>query len=306
MRVDFNILWVEDQPQNVKAQTERIALSIRKEGFRLQVRYPHTVEEAKTYLASDVYGDHIDLILMDYDLGTAPMGDDGLAEVRNVFRYKDIVFYSARADDVLAMVAAKRIQGVFCSTREDLPVVVYGVFEALVKQVLDIDHSRGIIMGAASDIDSAVNDCLMAACDEGGKLHADALRIIAARIVEIRKRFETEAAAVESTTETARLLELHNIYTSVDRLNLLRRFLTPGGKYATQCTSMKEYATKTIPKRNILAHVRVQRDGFARKLVDKDGNELTCEEVRALRLSLLEHIETLESLAASLRTARTA
>ena len=36
----------------------------------------------------------VDLILMDYDLGPGKKGDEGLSEVREIFPYKDIVFYS--------------------------------------------------------------------------------------------------------------------------------------------------------------------------------------------------------------------
>ena len=34
MRLDFNVLWVEDNQRNVQSQRERIELLIRKEGFR--------------------------------------------------------------------------------------------------------------------------------------------------------------------------------------------------------------------------------------------------------------------------------
>src|SRR5690349_15606136 len=118
MRLDFNVLWVEDQPANVRAQSDAIDRQIRAEGFRLQTQFASSVDEARKYLGSDIYGDHIDLILMDYDLGAGERGDQGLVDVRNVFPYKDIVFYSARAADLSGMVAERQISGVFCSDRE--------------------------------------------------------------------------------------------------------------------------------------------------------------------------------------------
>jgi CheY-like chemotaxis protein len=69
MRLDFNVLWVEDNQANVHAQRDRIQALIRKEGFRLRVEFAASVDEAKKLLSEDIYGDHIDLILMDYDLG---------------------------------------------------------------------------------------------------------------------------------------------------------------------------------------------------------------------------------------------
>lgn len=301
MRLDFNVLWVENLQKNVQAQKERIEFLLRKDGFRLQVEFASSVDEAKKYLGDEIFGDHIDLILMDYDLGAGAKGDEGLAVVRDIFSYKDIIFYSAQANDLKAKVAAKQLQGIYCSDRNDLPDTVEGVFQALVKKVLDIDHSRGIIMGATSDIDNLVNDCLRISCvDGGGKLSASTMKIIADRVKEIRKRFEKDLAKVESVMDFEGLLKLHFLYTSVDRLNLLRESIHGSGKHDVVCADIKKYSFETIPKRNILAHVRVQRSGFSRKLVDGDGKELTSEQMKELRQALLEHQENFEKLAASL------
>jgi uncharacterized protein YnzC (UPF0291/DUF896 family) len=297
MRLDFNILWVEDQPHAVKAQLDRIAYLIRKEGFRLQTEFAGGVEEAKGFLSADIFGDHIDLILMDYDLGATPSGDEGLTAVRNVFPYKDIVFYSARAPDLLDLVARKRVQGVFCSTRDELPDTVMGLFESLVKKVLDIDHSRGIVMGATSDIDHLINDTLQLIFDGGDQeIHARTLEIIAQRMKEIRERFNRAADAIETITSLPELFNHHNVYSSIDRLNLLRKLLTTLGLHKDKCEAMKLYANDTVPKRNLLAHVQVKREGFSRKLVDRKGNELTSEQMKELRHALLSHQEAFEEL----------
>lgn len=302
MRLDFNVLWVEDQPKNVGAYEKKIDRLIRKEGFKLQTQFAISVADAKKFLSSEIYGDHIDLILMDYDLGGAPMGDEGLVAVREIFSYKDIVFYSADVAGLLKKVAEKRIQGIFCSTRDDLPDTVEGVFQSLVKKVVDIDHSRGIVMGATSDIDHFVNDCLVSAYEKSDNAsQKKALALIASRVAEIRERFEEGVKKADTVSHVSELFELHHIYTSVDRLNLLRKILTGGGKHTQQCASMKVYAEKTVPKRNDLAHLRVLRNGFSRKLLDRYGKELTSEEMRALRLALLEHQEILEALAAELK-----
>src|SRR5438105_2567648 len=95
MRLDFNILWVEDQPDAVKAQRERIDFLLRKEGFRVNAEFATDVKQAEGFLGDDVFGDHVDLILMDYDLGNGPNGSAGIEMVRDSFPFKDIVFYSA-------------------------------------------------------------------------------------------------------------------------------------------------------------------------------------------------------------------
>jgi len=71
------------------------------------------------------------------------------------------------------------------------------------------------------------------------------------------------------------------------------------GTHAGERESMLEYAQKTMPRRNDLAHVRVVREGFSRKLFDRDGKEITTEDMRDLRVKLLEHHEVFEKLRVS-------
>src|SRR5229473_5470778 len=162
MRLDFNVLWVEDSQDLVAEQLEKLERTVRNEGFRLRVKFASSVQEATSSIATDVYGDHVDLVLMDYNLGAGPNGDTGLVEVRKLLPYKDIIFYSAQAGNLREILAKIPVQGVYLSNREELPDTADGIFQTLVKKVLDIDHSRGLVMGATSDIDHFVNDCLEA------------------------------------------------------------------------------------------------------------------------------------------------
>lgn len=301
MRLDFNVLWVEDQQKNVQSQRERINFLINKEGFRLQTLFASSVDEAKQYLSNDIYGDHIDLILMDYDLGNGGRGDDGLVEVRNIFSYKDVIFYSSQAQDLLDKVTKKRIQGVYCSTRDALPETVEGAFEALVKKVLDIDHSRGIVLGATSDIDQYVNECLSAIFD--GSDHdcqAATLTVLAKHLKAKRKRFEKEVTLIEAITHVSELFDKYNIYTSNDKLRLLKNAIEIKKTHTEKIEIIKEYLENTVPRRNLLAHVRVVTSGFSRKLIDNNGAELTSEDMKDLRKRLLEYQDFIEAFSKEL------
>lgn len=303
MRLDFNILWVEDQPDAVKAQRDRIDFLLRKEGFRVHAEFATSVKNAEEFLGNDIFGDHVDLVLMDYDLGNGPNGGVGIEKVRDWFPFKDIVFYSASGVQKLQQSLAEgKFQGVFYSSRQDLPDTVVGVFEALVKKVLDIEHSRGIVMGATSEIDHFVNEALAAAFSQGGdELKATALKVIAKQLAEIRKTFEKESKKVEGLSDVVELAALHHVYTSAHRLRLLRKMLEAAGTHGTERESMLRYADETMPRRNELAHVRVIRSGFSRRLHGRDGKEITMDDMRALRVALLEHHELFEKVTASLR-----
>ncbi len=306
MRLDFNVLWVEDQQGRVQSQSERINTMVNKEGFRLQVKFASSVDEATGYLSDSIYGDHIDLILMDYDLGAGGRGDDGLEQVRFIFPYKDIIFYSSQAPDLSDMVAKKKVQGVYCSTRDDLPDTVIGAFEALVKKVLDIDHSRGIVMGATSDIDQYVNDCLVAIFDgSSDDCRTATLAVLARHLKAKRKSFDKEATLIEAVTNVSELFDMHNVYTSNDRLRLLKNAIEIEGTHIDKIETINKYLNETVQKRNTLAHVRVEVDGFSRKLLDKSGRELTSEQMKSLRQELLEYQDFIESLSTALKSKMT-
>jgi hypothetical protein len=304
MRLDFNVLWVEDHQDNVQSQRERIRLLIRKEGFRLQVKFASSVQAAVSLLSNDIYGDHIDLVLMDYDLGVGGRGDDGLVAVRNIFTYKDIIFYSSQESDLLSLVANKKQQGIFCSTRDELPDSVVGAFEALVKKVLDIDHSRGIVMGATSDIDNHVSDSLVAVFSMSGEEQkAATLSKLMQHLKEKQKDFEKDAKFIEAVKHVSELLDMHKIYTSYDRLQLLKTALEVNALHNEKIDGIKKYRDEVVPKRNQLAHVQVQTEGFSRRLLNRKGEEFTSKDMRELRLALLENQELFEALSQELNRA---
>jgi CheY-like chemotaxis protein len=297
MRLDFNVLWVEDLQDEVQDQKERLETLIRKEGFRLRVKFASSVEEATTFISDSVFGDHVDLILMDYNLGAGPNGDVGLVQIRGMLPYKEMIFYSAQANNLRDLLKASNVEGVYLSDRNDLPGTAEGIFQTLVKKVLDIDHSRGIVMGATSDIDHFVNDCIVAVFKlSNDDVRNGALTAVLKRMKEIRERFEETAKEIEAIKDVSELFDKHAVYSSVDRLNLLRKLLKLAGLHQDKEGAMKKYISETVPLRNNLAHVRVKIDGFSRKLIDLKGKELTSDEMKKLRLELLEHQEIFESL----------
>jgi len=296
MRLDFNVLWVEDQQSLVESQRERIDLLVRREGFRLQVKFAASVAEAVEVLSDTIFVDHIDMILMDYDLGNGPKGDEGLNKIRAQIHFKDIVFYSSQASDLPGIVLKWKLQGVFCSGREDLPDNVLGVFETLVKKVLDIDHSRGLVMGATSEIDQAVRYCLQSAYEDLSPENQSALMDDTKEMLAEKKAgMEEVFQKLQTLIAISDIYPFHNIYTSKDRLELLRKAYKKAGN-STNDQQLVKYIVEVLPKRNDLAHLDVHVDGFSRKLITKKGVEYTPDIMRELRTKLLESQEFFESL----------
>src|SRR5579872_5858563 len=122
MRLDFNVLWVDDQPRGVAAQIDAIRKRMQAEGFQFSPKLCQSVAEVKAAITDDVFTDEVDLILVDWDLGGGVVGQDAVAEIRGTVRYKDVVFYSGQqTPDVLRRLAFDNgLEGVYCASREGL------------------------------------------------------------------------------------------------------------------------------------------------------------------------------------------
>jgi hypothetical protein len=309
MRLDFNVLWVDDQPERVEAQIKAIERQMEKDGFRFSPKLIRSADDLKEWIAGDLFTDEIDLVLVDWDLGEQVEGQDVIVEIREVVPYKDVVFYSARnqSNELRTLAAQKGIEGVFCASREELVEEVLGVFESLVKKVLDLDHTRGIVMGATSDIDYMVNECLVAIHDlrdQAGKnvMLQQAREYIAKRIEDAVETLQ----GLESATSIVQFFEAHMILTAYDRLRILAGALK-GEDLETVRSYRKtvtDYQNKAIPGRNMLGHQLLTPDGKPNAVTDAAGQPVTLDEMRELRKLILTARGEFRNLMTALKSQR--
>jgi hypothetical protein len=301
LRLDFNVLWVDDQPARVAAQITGIAKVMVDEGFHFNPQICKTIDDVRNRISDNVFKDEIDLILVDWDLGGGVYGQDAIAAIREMVPYKDVVFYSARnpADGLRKLAFEAGIEGVYCASREDLVEEVLGVFESLVKKVLDLDHARGIIMGATSDIDNLVMECLFSMYEklnEAGRqsMIKEALARLDEKIKDMNKRSEKVRDAASITA----VLKAHWIFTANDRLRMLSGLLEIEvfKAHAKSRPSVIEYLEKVVPRRNQFGHLVLTPKGKPQSVATIEGKEIGIEEVREIRrliLSLRAHFKNL-------------
>lgn len=308
MRLDFNVLWVEDQPDHVEPQITPIKRQMKDEGFEFNPILCRSIDEVRSKIADDVFKDEVDLLLVDYDLGAEIHGQDVIAEMRGVVPYKDVIFYSAMnsAEALRKFAFDGGLEGIFCANREELVTEVMGVFESLVKKVLDLDHTRGIVMGATADIDQMVNDCLVLMHDQldttgKSKLLKEALGHIETRIAELNKIY-TE---LQAATDISKFSEAHLIFTAYDRLRVLAGLLKrePFEAHKQYRTSVVDYQQKVVPGRNILGHQVLLPEGRPQGVTDASGQIISLVKTRELRQMILSLRTNFRDLLAALKAA---
>lgn len=292
MRLDFNVLWVDDQPDRVNAQIRSIALQMASEGFEFKPRQCTTVAQMEEAISEDVFTDEVDLILVDWDLGNNVHGEDAIERIREIVQYKDVVFYSGQATVVELRRKAfdKQLEGVYCAGREDLVNEVIGVFESLIKKVLDLDHTRGIVMGATSDIDHMVNTCLTLAhgkLDGAGqaKFIQDAMDRVVTQVENIAKLGEK----LKANPSVEALFQAHMLFTSDHRLRMLASTLSKAefAAYKDGVTTVKTYREGVVHDRNTLGHAVLVPQGKPSAVIDDTGKAVDIEQMRELRKLIL-------------------
>lgn len=292
MRLDFNVLWVDDQPGSVVNQIKSITSQMATEGFEFRVRQCTTLDEVEATISEHIFTDEVDLILVDWDLGNGAHGEDAIERIREAVQYKDVVFYSGQSSVVELRQKAyeKQLEGVYCSSREGLVDEVIGVFDSLIKKVLDLDHTRGIVMGATSDIDHMVNTCLTLAhgkLDEIGKAKfiEEALRRVEEQVQNVAKQGEK----LKDTPSVEALFKAHMLFTSDHRLRMLANVLRMKefSAYSAGINTVKSYRDGVVQERNTLGHAVLVPQGKPNSVVDGAGKIVDIARMRDLRKLIL-------------------
>ena len=302
MRLNYRILWIDDQPRHVRAFRERIDMHLASLGFVLDVQEVSGLSGVDAAIGGHIHDDGIDLVMVDYDLGPGSGGEEALASVRDRFRYKDILFYSASDPVHLRRIAFDRgLDGIHFSTRVSLADDAISIVDKTLNKVMDIDHMRGVVMAATSDIDLFIEKTVL-------RRHATASPQVQqefkARVVAgIRDKMSEWAADLdraESKPGIEAVMKLKHLYTASDRLRSLigelEGLVTEG---VTLLESAKEYRDNLIPRRNRLAHLVVRMVDGKRVLADVkgEGSEMDVDAMCELRKDLVRHRKNFEEIA---------
>lgn len=304
MRLDFNVLWVEDQQAQVEAQSKAIARHMAEEGFEFRATMCASPGEVRGYIGDQVFNDEVDLILVDWDLGAGGKGQHVITEIREHIQYKDIVFYSAvtEIETLRQQSFDEDHEGIYFVARRDLVGEVTNLFHTMIKKVLDLDHTRGIVLGATSDIEHSTRECLVQAyqlLDDPGReaMLGHMVKRLDDKIKDTEKRVrKLDGKGVEA------ILEDHFTFTSSDGLGLLLKIMEfqPLVAHKAFQEPIKRYRDEVAPKRNKLGHKVLQPDGRPSGMAASDGGVVTLAELRLLRKDLLELREQFRNLHAQL------
>ena len=301
MRLDFRILWVDDQPRHIDSFEENLKNKLIDSGFKLEVVRATSLDEVSQYIHDHVHDDRIDLVLVDYDLGDGTGGELILETIRCRFPFKDVIFYSGGDIVELRRIAFdKQIDGIHFSSRLSLVDDTLEVIKNLLRKVLDLDHMRGIAMAATSDIDFIVESILT---ELHGQLDENKqnefLAEIFTRLDKKLKRYSEDLRKAKEKNTFKALLALRPVYTSHDKLVHLVEKLKDGLQNQQIYEKAKSYSENVVPQRNKLAHAIIYtlENGQTVLRGNSEGHTFSKDDMTSLRKELIEHRRNFHDIA---------
>lgn len=162
------------------------------------------------------------------------------------------------------------------------------------KKVLDLDHTRGIVMGATCDIDQMVRECIEAMhelSDATGKKKL--LTGMSEFVTEEIEKLKAIAEKLEGATNIEPFFNAHLLFTSYHRLRILSRLLKESrfsaySEYRTTVVKYLDQKEGVVRGRNLLGHVVLIPEGSPKAISVGKGQTISVEKARELRKKILE------------------
>lgn len=294
MKLNYKILWFDDQPDSAKNMEQGIANRLGRLGFSLEVEWNTGVRDENSFLAELQRRKDIDLILMDWNMGAH--ADNGAVLAKKLRRkvYTEIVFYSsASPSELRKAIYEQDIDGVYCVRRDTLVNETMHVIQTTVKKILDLNHMRGLVMGAVSDFDAQIEEMMLLAC---GRMKDKTwfLNHVRDLIIEANNNHSKQIEKINLGSDADGLLR-HRSFTAFLKFKALCNLLNKKSEDRAVINileKLKDYHTQIIEPRNRLAHARiVQQTGQG--TMQGGSVSFTDQTLLDLRRDLLAHGDNL-------------
>lgn len=170
MRIDYNILWFENDEGWLKQAVKGISNLLDDYGFRLKEtsqKDGSKIEELIAAIQSKALD--VDMIFMDFKLSGDVNGEKLIETIRKRNLYTEILFYSQ--DENVKQVIEKAygsIEGIYYSGRDNFRDKAKEVIWHTIKKVEDVESMRGLIMGATSEIENLMKEITLEFIEDCG------------------------------------------------------------------------------------------------------------------------------------------
>lgn len=174
MKIDYNILWFEDNKNSVNGYVMQLKNFLKTKGFRLHVKW---IEEANDKIINKIASEisvynQYDLILCDYNLTRGKSSDDlkdGDIVARDIRARLavDMVLYSSDGVDVLRRALFdESVDAVYIINRNEFNEDLHELIERQIMRNFDMNNMRGVLLSEIAEIESTMRERLQSSINK--------------------------------------------------------------------------------------------------------------------------------------------
>jgi hypothetical protein len=166
MKINYKIVWLDDQPKPMMKYIDGIKSILRENYFIPDIQEPYISYEDfhrsfETSTANDVYGEvfnDCDLLLIDYNIAEKQENEEKtgvtlISQLRSKGIYTETVFYSNAMEDYRKRNDRAELDNVIYADKNELLNKVEQIVKKSVVQSMIISNLRGYLMDCTSDFD---------------------------------------------------------------------------------------------------------------------------------------------------------
>ncbi|AUD02164.1 response regulator [Spirosoma pollinicola] len=291
MRLDYNILWIEDDHEWLDTTKKLFEESIDDLGFRLNPTSFKDGDKIDELVVHNGFAD-FDLILVDFNLQNSQTGNTIIEKLRESEIYTDVLFYSQDIDNVRSSVKELGLEGVYTSGRDGIEDKFEKVVKTTIKKIQEVNTMRGLIMAETSILDDKSLDITSTFINEGTEASSAVVEYIFKTIENSLKEKSDDFTAYKEQFNIEGLLEDTVLFSAIVRSKALNKI----GKIKV-IDELKNftdnYSKEVIKIRNVFAHAKEVKE--AGKTTLKGSNEeFDYERCIEIRRTLIKYSDLFE------------
>jgi len=298
MKIDYNILWIEDQESWYDTTLELFKETLEEEGFELKSERKDNIQQVRELIDKDGLK-KFDMLLVDFNLRASDSGDEIIKLIRNNNIYTDVLFYSINVENIRDSISKHGLEGVYTADRKDIETKFNAVFLTTIKKIQEVNSIRGLIMGETSELDVEIENLFFALIElnvENEKRKIE--NIFRNDYKEIAKNTLSSCRA-KRDCHTSDYKQYFSLSDSFRKYDILKEILKLKSFDGFDLKTFKQYGKEVIGIRNKFAHAKAEeKDGkmILRGQFNAEGfefDEVKCIEIRK---NLIEHKNNINKL----------
>ena len=166
MKTSYNILWIDDDPENTQPDQIDVKEFLEEFGIRGVIAFVKAPPDGSIHdrIKDNLSNPELDILIVDYHMNGLS-GDELVRLIRKTdYVYLPVIFYSSSPEEeIFDAVCTKRLDGVYIANRRFLMDKFKDVVKSLLNKEQTTKQTRGLLMEGVSELDARLEQIFLQA-----------------------------------------------------------------------------------------------------------------------------------------------